>query len=75
LSFYSSLYFYRPGPAPVLSGPDLAAFVRGFAALDLATDADTVGLGVKFGQAIDQDEAPAAPTSFTRMGSWSAGSP
>jgi hypothetical protein len=60
VSFYTSLHYYRPGPAPVLSGPDLAAFVRGFDALDLATDAETVGFGVRFGQAIDQDENPAA---------------
>lgn len=58
MSFYTSLHFYRPGPPPILTGAQLAAFVARFASLGIATEGDSIGLRVKFGRAIDQDDRP-----------------
>jgi hypothetical protein len=58
MSFYTSLFFYRPGAPPTLSGADLAAFVANFASLGLAGGTGPIGYRVKFGRAIDQDERP-----------------
>lgn len=58
MSFDTSLRFYRPGTPPTLTGADLARFVEGFAALGVALEEGAIGLRVKLGRAIDQDERP-----------------
>lgn len=58
MSVYTSLHFYRPGPPPILMGADLARFVAGFASLGIDREDGPLGLRIKFGRAIDQDERP-----------------
>jgi hypothetical protein len=59
MSFYTSLLYYRPTPPPIITGPDLAAFVRAFDQLAVSTENGPYTLQIKFGKAIDQDDKPA----------------
>lgn len=58
MSFYTSLFYYRPGTPPTSTGADLAGFVASFASLGLADEDGPIGYRVKLGRAIDQDERP-----------------
>lgn len=56
MSFYTSLCYYRPGNAPVITGGGLARFIQRVADTNLVQRSPFSSLEVKFGSAIDQDE-------------------
>ncbi len=58
MSSYTSLDFYRPTAPPIITGEQLARFVRAFAKLGVSTDGYPMTIELKFGKAIDQDEKP-----------------
>ena len=60
MSFYTSLYFYRPTEPPVVTGESLASFIHSFSDLKVSNAQAPLGVKVKFGKAIDQDEKPAS---------------
>lgn len=60
MSFYTSLYYYRPTKPPRVTGPVLAAFLRELSATALFERKGPESLKVKFGRAIDQDTRPSS---------------
>jgi hypothetical protein len=57
MSFYTTLYFYRPTRPPRVTGPRLAEFIEALCATGvIERRADYIML--KFGRGIDQDEKP-----------------
>jgi hypothetical protein len=57
LSFHTSLMLYRPGKPPLVRGPELARFVREMEALGALSGRGLFRLEVKYGEAIDEDDA------------------
>src|ERR1700722_698305 len=58
MSFFTTMHFYRPTPPPVVTGPDLAKFVKAFEALKVSEGECLFGTQIRFGKAIDQDDKP-----------------
>jgi hypothetical protein len=58
LGAYSGLLFYRPRTPPRVTGRSLAELVNGHRALGVAVESGPIGMSLKFGAAIDQDERP-----------------
>jgi hypothetical protein len=57
MSFYTNLKLYRPGEPPLVRGVDIAPFVRQMHALRALSGEGSFALKVKYGEAVDQDDA------------------
>ena len=58
MSFYTKLNLYRPSKPPVITGESLANFIDAFQGLRVSEGKARLGVEVKFGMAIDQEEKP-----------------
>jgi hypothetical protein len=58
MSFFTDLIFYRPRPAPVVTGDDLARFTSRLWDTGTLTARGLRLLKVKFGSSVDQDDRP-----------------
>lgn len=62
MSFYTVLHFVRPTAPPLVTGRDLAGFVREVAALRLTEPGNGFDFSVRFGRRIDLDRKPIVQT-------------